>query len=320
MVERELVLVTGGAGFIGSHVVERLAADGAEVRAFDNLSSGRPENLGGARGRVDLLVGDVRSPDQLRAAMSGVNIVVHLAALVSVADSVKHPVTNYETNVLGTVHVLETARAAGVRRVVLASSVAVYGDDPVLPKREDMPLAPASPYAAAKLASEYIGRVHAERYGMETVSLRLFHVYGPRQNPSSPYSGVISRFTEALRRGEAPRVFGDGRQTRDFIFVSDVVQAVRLAMSSTRVGRGEVFNIGTGLASSLLEVLDQLMPLAGHRCTPVFDPPRPDDTWHSVADISRSREQLGFAPCVTLAEGLAKLWQSYSVSASGDPE
>ncbi len=317
MTDRPLVLVTGGAGFIGSHLVEAWAADGAEVRVLDNLSSGRAENLAGTRGRVDLIVGDVRSPDQLAAAMSGVQIVVHLAALVSVADSVERPADNYEINVQGTVRVLEAARAAGVRRVVLASSAAVYGNEPTLPKREDMPAAPASPYAAAKLADEYIARVHAELYGLETVSLRFFNVYGPRQDPSSPYSGVISRFTDALARGEAPRVFGDGLQTRDFIFVRDVVSAIRQAATSPAVGRGEVFNVGTGRASSLLDVLRALEPLVGDMPAPVFEPPRPGDVRHSVADISRIRECLGFEPSVPLASGLAELWRSCVATGPG---
>ncbi len=317
MSDRPLVLVTGGAGFIGSHLVEALAADGLEVRAVDNLSSGRAENLAGARGRVDLIVGDIGSPEQLAAAMSGVRIVVHLAALVSVADSVARPSENYEINVLGTVNVLEAARAAGARRVVLASSAAVYGNDPALPKREDMAPAPVSPYAAAKLADEYIARVHAELYGLETVALRFFNVYGPRQDPSSPYSGVISRFTDALVRGEAPRVFGDGLQTRDFIFVRDVVAAIRLAATSPAVGRGEVFNVGTGRASSLMDVLGALASVAGRSTPPVFEPPRPGDVRHSVADISRIRERLGFAPSVALADGLAELWRYHVASAAG---
>ncbi|MCX7819950.1 MAG: NAD-dependent epimerase/dehydratase family protein [Kiritimatiellae bacterium] len=317
MPDRSLVLVTGGAGFIGSHLVEALAADGVEVRAFDNLSSGRAENLAGVRGRVDLIVGDVRSEAQLAAAMDGVGVVVHLAALVSVADSVERPAENYEINVMGTVRVLEAARAAGVRRVVCASSAAVYGNEPTLPKREDMPPVPASPYAAAKLAGEQIARVHAELYGLGTVSLRFFNVYGPRQDPSSPYSGVISRFVEALARGEPPRVFGDGRQTRDFVFVRDVVAAIRRAADSPAVGRGEVFNVGTGRASSLLEVLGVLGPLAGHSPAPRFEPPRPGDVRHSVADISRIREVLGFEPGVTLADGLAELWRGRVAAAAG---
>lgn len=317
MSERPPVLVTGGAGFIGSHLVEALAADGAEVRVFDNLSSGRAENLADVRGRVDLIVGDIRSPEQLAAAMGGVGTVVHLAALVSVADSVERPAENYEINVQGTVNVLEAARAAGARRVVLASSAAVYGNDPALPKREDMPPAPASPYAAAKLADEYIARVHAELYGLETVSLRFFNVYGPRQDPSSPYSGVISRFTDALARGEAPRVFGDGLQTRDFVYVRDVAEAIRLAATSPQVGRGEVLNVGTGRASSLMDVLAALTPLAGRAAPPVFEPPRPGDVRHSVADISRIRERLGFVPTVALADGLAELWRHRAASAAG---
>ncbi len=301
-------LVTGGCGFIGSHLVEALAAEGHEVRVFDNLSSGRAENLAAARGRVELILGDVRHPDQLAPAMAGVAGVFHEAALVSVAESVERPRENYEINVMGTVNVLEAARAAGVRRVVFASTAAVYGNAPELPKREDMRPAPESPYAAAKLAAEHVLAVHARLYGLETVSLRYFNVYGPRQDPSSPYSGVISRFVEAMRRGEAPRVFGDGRQTRDFVFVRDVVGANLAAMRSPRVGRGETVNVGTGRRTSLIELLDALAAAAGCGVRPEFGPPRPGDVRDSVADISAARELLGYEPSVSLAEGLAALW------------
>jgi len=209
---------------------------------------------------------------------------------------------------MGTMNVLEAARAAGVRRVVFASTAAVYGNAPELPKREDMRPAPESPYAAAKLAAEHVLAVHARLYGLETVSLRYFNVYGPRQDPSSPYSGVISRFVEAMRRGEAPRVFGDGRQTRDFVFVRDVVGANLAAMRSPRVGRGETVNVGTGRRTSLIELLDALAAAAGCGVRPEFGPPRPGDVRDSVADISAARELLGYEPSVSLAEGLAALW------------
>lgn len=303
------ILITGGCGFIGSHLAEALAAAGHDVRLFDDLSTGSVRNIEGIRGRVELIVGDARRLDQLTAAMRGVGCVFHLAALVSVVESVRRPVDNCQINIAGTVNVLEAARAAGAQRVILASSAAVYGNDPELPKRETMLPAPETPYAAAKLAGEHLLRVAARLYGLATVSLRYFNVYGPRQDPSSPYSGVISRFVDALRRGDTPCVYGDGTQTRDFVFVADVV-AANLAAMRLAAADGAVFNIGTGRETSLLELLDTLGTLAGRPAAPRFEPPRTGDVRRSVADIAGARQRLGFEPRWSLAEGLAELWRN----------
>jgi len=300
-------LVTGGCGFIGSHLAEALVAAGAEVRVFDNLSTGREEHLAAVRERVELVRGDVRDPDALRAAMEGVEGVFHQAALVSVFESMERPRDNHEINLTGTFNVLLAARERKVRRVVAASSAAVYGNEPTLPKREDLRPQPESPYAAAKLAGEHYLAVFARRYGLETVSLRYFNVYGPRQDPSSMYSGVISRFAEALRADAPPTVFGDGRQTRDFVFVKDVVQANLLAMRAPGVGRGEALNIGTGRRTSLLELLEALSALSGRALNPRFHPARAGDIRHSVAEIARARLELGYEPAYDIRQGLAEL-------------
>ncbi len=301
-------LVTGGCGFIGSHIVEALVLEGHRVRVLDNLSSGSLSNLSHIRGPVEIVIGDIRDAEQVQAVMDGMWGVFHEAALVSVPDSIERPVENCAINVMGTLNVLEAARRAGVRRVVLASSAAVYGLDPTLPKRENMEPTPISPYALAKLTNEWMARVHSLLYGLETVSLRYFNVYGPRQNPSSMYSGVVSRFVEALRCGQPPVIFGDGLQTRDFVYVADVVAANLAAMTSERVGRGEVINVGTGRATSVLEALQQLQQLAGVTTPPRFEPARAGDVRHSVADISRARQWLGYEPRWSLEDGLRELW------------
>lgn len=302
-----LALVTGGYGFIGSHLCEALLAAGARVRVLDNLSSGRESNLTALRGRLDVRLGDVRDAGAVRSAMEGVECVFHEAALVSVADSVARPRVCHEINATGTLQVLEAARAAGARRVVLASTAAVYGNDPVLPKREDLPPRPESPYAAAKSAAEGWMAVYAGLYGLETVALRYFNVYGVRQDPSSPYSGVISRFVEALREGRRAIVFGDGNQTRDFVSVGDVVQANLLAALRPEVGRGEALNIGSGEPVSLLTVLRVLGEAADRVLEPEFQPGRAGDIRHSVADIGLARSRLGYEPRTGLSEGLRSL-------------
>lgn len=304
------VLVTGGCGFIGSHLVDALLAEGLAVRVLDNLSSGRTENLRQAAGRAELVVGDVRDAAAVNAAMAGVTHIFHEAALVSVFDSVNRPLQNHEINIGGTLNVLLAAREHGVRRVVMASSAAVYGNDPELPKRETMRPHPASPYALAKLTGEYYLRLFAELYGVQTVSLRYFNVYGPRQDPSSPYSGVISRFADGLAAGRTPIVFGDGLQTRDFVYVGDVVRANLLAMRSRRAGGGEAVNIGTGRRTSLLELLDTLGRIDGRGPAPEFREARAGDVRDSVADIGAARELLGFEPAVSLEDGLRALLES----------
>ncbi len=307
--DRETYLVTGGCGFIGSHLVEALAGEGHIVRVLDDLSSGYTRNLAHIRGRVEVIVGDVRDPAQVAAAMEGMSHVFHEAALVSVFDSVNRPRDNHDINLTGTLNVLEAARARGVRRVVMASSAAVYGNNPDLPKREDMRPEPESPYAIGKIGGEYMARVFHRLYGLETVALRYFNVYGPRQDPTSMYSGVISKFSSVLAAGGTPRIFGDGGQTRDFVFVGDVVQANLLAMRTPAAAAG-VFNVGTGRQTSLLDLLATLQAIAGRSGAPEFAEARAGDIRDSVADISRAREVLGYEPRATLHAGLAELWES----------
>ncbi len=303
-------LVTGGCGFIGSHLVERLLAAGHRVRVLDNLSTGTLANLASGRDAVEFLEGDITDPAAIAEACRGVDGVFHLAALVSVADSVARPMDNHLINATGTLHVLLAAREAGARRVVLASTAAVYGNDPVLPKREEMTPAPASPYAAAKIAGEHYMRIFHLLYGLETVSLRFFNVYGPRQDPRSPYSGVISRFFAAAREGRPVVVFGDGRQSRDFIHVRDVVRALDAAMQSANAADGAAINVATGRATDLLRLIELLGDRAGRNLEPRFEPARAGDVRHSLADISRARERLSFEPRITLEEGLKELWEN----------
>ncbi len=300
-------LVTGGAGFIGSHLVAALGAAGHTVRVLDNLSSGRRENLAGLKLERPLIQADIRDAAALRDAMCGIDWVFHQAALVSVFDSVERPVDNHDINLTGTLRVLEAARAAGVSRLVFAASAAAYGNDPEIPKRETMRPVPESPYALAKVAGEHYLRVYAQCYGLRTVALRYFNVYGPRQDPHSMYSGVISRFLEMLRSGRNPVIFGDGHQTRDFVFVEDVARANLLAATNAAGGHGEVINIATGRTQSLLDVLDILQRLTGRSIRPEFREARPGDIRHSAADIEQARSQLGFTPHHTLEQGLHKL-------------
>lgn len=303
-------LITGGCGFIGSHIAEALVHDGIRVRVFDNLSSGKLANLKGFGNDIEVIQGDVRDPEALRHAMQGVEQVFHEAALVSVAVSVEQPEENDAINIRGTLNVLQAARAAGVKRVVFATSAAVYGNNPELPKRETMLPEPESPYALAKLAGEYYLRLFSRLYGVETVALRYFNVFGPRQDGKSMYSGVISRFIDDIRQGRAPTIFGDGGQTRDFVFVKDVVQANLLAMRSPSMGRGEVFNVATGSKVSLLQLWDILKGLSASPLEPRFLAPREGDIRHSLADISKIRNGLGYEPKFSLEEGLRAILAS----------
>ncbi len=298
-------LITGGAGFIGSHIAEELLKDGHGVRILDNLSSGYEKNLDGLD--VELVEADIRDREALAGAMKDVAGVFHEAAMVSVPQSVDEPLECNEINVTGTLNVLLAARDAGVKRVLLASSAAVYGNDPELPKHEAMLPETVSPYALGKLAGEHYLRVFAELYNVETVALRYFNVFGPRQDPGSMYSGVISKFVDVLRANGTPTIFGDGEQTRDFVYVKDVVRANLLAMRSEDAGRGEVFNIGTGQRTSLLELLTTLGGIFGREVSPEFAAERAGDIRHSVSDISRAKEVLGYAPQATLEEGLRAL-------------
>ena len=305
-------LVTGGAGFIGSALVRQLLVQGDRVRVFDNFSSGKVQNLAGLAG-VEVCPGDLREPERLQASVRDVDCVFHLAAIASVPRSFADPFECEAVNAAGSLAVLEAARQAGVRRVVYSASAAVYGDTAALPAREDAPPDPQSPYGIAKFSGELYGRVYHRVHGLETVALRYFNVYGPRQDPASPYSGVLSRWMEALLAGRPPVLYGDGSQTRDFIHVDDVARANRLAATqpAERVA-GRVFNIATGTSCSLRAVLALLTELSGARVTPCMEVARVGDVAHSAADCTWAREQLGFAAQVSLREGLRQtfdLWR-----------
>lgn len=303
----ELILVTGGCGFIGSHIVEALIRDGNRVRVLDNFSSGRRENLAPVKDSVEIIEGDIRDVGAVSAAMRGVNVVFHEAALVSVFDSVARPRDNHEINCTGTLNVLIAARDNKAHRLVFASTAAIYGNDPTLPKREEMRPQPESPYAVAKLAGEHYLRIFHNLYGLETVALRYFNVYGPRQDPRSPYSGVVSKFVQCIQENRAPTVFGDGMQSRDFVFVRDIVQANLAAMKTAGAGDGSVFNVASGRTATLLDLLQTLSELIGRDMTPVFEPVRAGDIRDSSASIEAIGRHLNYRAAHDLKAGLREL-------------
>jgi UDP-glucose 4-epimerase len=300
-----IYLVTGGAGFIGSHLVEALLAQGRAVRVLDDFSTGSPDNLLGVRGRVEVREGDITDPEEVKAAMRGVEVVFHQAALASVPRSVADPLATHRACVDGTLNVLTAARAAGVRRVVYAASSSAYGNSARLPKSEADPTAPLSPYAAAKLASEHYCAAFSEVYGLETVRLRYFNVFGPRQTPDSPYAAVIPLFIRALTRGERPLIHGDGQQSRDFTYVADAVQANLKAAEAAGVS-GRVYNVACGKRTSLLQLVAHLNDLLGARIEPRHGPARAGDVKHSLADVERARTELGYRPSTDMVEGLRR--------------
>jgi UDP-glucose 4-epimerase len=300
-------LVTGGAGFIGSHIVERLLRGGgaAVVRVLDDFSTGTPANLHGFATALEVVRGDIRDLATVERAARGVSVIFHQAAVCSVPQSVIDPLATHAVNVTGTLNVLEAARRAGVKRVVYASSSAVYGERPELPKREDQPAAPISPYGVSKAAGEKYAAVWHRLYGVETVGLRYFNVFGERQDAASTYAAVIPHFILAALHGRAVEVHGDGRQSRDFTHVDNVVEANLLAAEASDAG-GEVFNIGCGAHVSLLELLDRLETILGRRIERIHTPPREGDVRHSFADCDKARRLLAFVPRVGLEEGLAR--------------
>ena len=300
-----LHLVTGGAGFIGSHLVDALVARGSLVRVLDDFSTGRWDNLADVRDRVEMIEGDITDPSTVRAAMRGVEVVFHQAALASVPRSVANPLATHRVCVDGTLQVLLAARDAKARRVVYAASSSAYGNSARLPKREDDPTVPLSPYAAAKLAGEHYCAAFSEVYGLETVRLRYFNVFGPRQSPDSPYAAVIPLFIRALTSGQSPTIHGDGEQSRDFTFVADVVQANLLAASAPGVS-GRVYNVACGRRTSLLELVALLNGLLGVSIAPTHTAPRVGDVKHSLADVERAREELGYRPTTDMKEGLSR--------------
>jgi UDP-glucose 4-epimerase len=305
-------VITGGAGFIGSQLVRHLLAEGLEeVVAFDNFNSGKPANVLGTGGQ--LWEADIRDYDAVRAAFEGATYVFHLAAIPSVPRSIADPLPSHDVNINGTFTVLRAAADAGVQRVVYAASSSAYGDTEVLPKVETMRPNPRSPYAAQKLMGEHYCSVFANCFGLETVSLRFFNVFGPRQDPGSPYSGVLSLFMKALITGEAPTIFGDGEQSRDFTYVEDVASLVWKAASAPGVS-GEVFNAGNGNRYTLNETWALLQKIAGREMTANYGPARAGDVRHSQADTRAAQERLGHNPQFTFEEGLRRTFAWYKTS------
>jgi UDP-glucose 4-epimerase len=313
------VLVTGGAGFIGSHVVTRLLATGRDVRVLDNLSTGHESNLALVAGEIDLVEGDIRDLAATKSAIRGCDAVVHLAAVPSVPRSIADPVTTHEANATGTLNVLLAARDAGTSRVVFASSSSIYGAAAELPKRESLKPLPISPYAVSKLAAESYCRSFFDVYALETVALRYFNVFGPRQDPQSEYSAVIPKFIWAFRHGEPPVIFGDGEQSRDFTYVDNVVDANLAALDTMGIG-GRVYNIACGERITLNELAEGLRDETGTTVDVVHGPARAGDVRHSHADISLAREELGYEPRVALAEGLRRTVAHFVAEQARDAE
>lgn len=309
-------LVTGGAGFIGSHIVEALVSQGNRVHVLDNLSTGHKKNLDAVAGRINFIKGDIRDEATVRRAMQGIEYVFHLAAMVSVPESMEKPVEAEMVNTVGTLNLLTAARLAGARRLVFSSTCAVYGDEPTLPKTEAMTPHPKSPYAISKLAAEQYCRLFTGAMGLETVILRYFNVFGPRQDPSSVYSGVISIFVNRMLQGAAPFIYGDGEQTRDFVFVKDVVQANLLA-ADTPAAAGHIFNIGTGRQFSVNQLFNTLRAITGANLEPVYKPARAGDIRHSYADPSQARAVLGWSAGVSFEAGLEQLVNSVQSAPEG---
>jgi UDP-glucose 4-epimerase len=298
-------LVTGGAGFIGSHIAEALVRRGDRVRVLDNLSTGNRANLAGFREQIEFIEGDLLDPATVARAVDGVECIFHQAALASVPRSIERPLDTNAVGVTGTVALLDAARRAGVRRVMFAGSSSVFGDQPTMSKRETDPCAPISPYGASKLAGEIYCQAFTATYGLETVTLRYFNVFGPRQDPDSPYSAVIPLFITAMLAGRSPVVYGDGGQSRDFTYVANVVHANLLAADAKDVA-GRVFNVANGRTTSLLELVAALNRLLGTNVQPRHDPPRAGDIRESLADITQARKWLGYEPQIGFEEGLRR--------------
>jgi UDP-glucose 4-epimerase len=309
-IEMKNVLITGGAGFIGSHITETLVARGCDVTVMDNLASGHIKNIEGLSDQVNFIEGDIRDEALLSRVTKGCDVIFHQAAVVSVTQTVAEPVSSTDVNDMGTLKVLDAARQNSVKRVVLASSSAVYGDDPQLPKVETMTPKPLSPYAVQKLTNEFYANLYFKLYGIETVCLRYFNVYGPRQDPSSPYSGVISIFMKKAADASVPTVYGNGEQTRDFVFVKDVVQANILAATSGDTP-GKVFNVGTGITLSIKDLWYDISGLNGYEAHPEYAPARPGDIVHSLASIQEATDRMGFQPSVPLNDGLSQTFNWY---------
>jgi nucleoside-diphosphate-sugar epimerase len=308
-------LVTGGAGFIGSNIARALLKRGDKVRVIDNFLTGKRANLEEILADIDLIEGDIRDVDTLGRALRGVEVVFHEAAIPSVPRSMVDPISSHDVNSTGTLAVLRQAKQAGVRRVVYAASSSAYGDTPTLPKIETMSPAPLSPYAVAKLTGEYYCKVFASAYGLETVSLRYFNVFGARQDPASEYAAVIPRFITAALAGNGVTIYGDGHQSRDFCYIDNVVEA-NLAAASAPAASGRVFNVACGSATSLNQLVEALAGLVGHRVPTTYAPARVGDVKHSLADIEAARSILGYSAAIDFGEGLKRTFDWYASRAA----
>lgn len=303
-------LVTGGAGFIGSNTVDEIVRRGHTVAVLDDFSTGREENLRQCAGKIEIIRGSITDLPAVQKACEGADYVIHLAALTSVPRSVKDPVETNHVNIDGTVNVLVAARDAKVRRLVYAASCSAYGDTPVQPQRETMNPNPISPYGVTKFVGEVYAKVFHQCYGLETVCLRYFNVFGPRQDPTSAYSGVLSKFVTTLLADGQPVIFGDGEQSRDFIFIENIVQANLLACDAQNCA-GRVFNVGTGCKHTLNETLRLLERISRKNASAKYEPPRAGDILHSQADITEARKALGYDPRTNFEEGLRRTWEWY---------
>jgi len=299
------ILVTGGAGFIGSNICRVLVRRETKVLVLDNFSTGKEENLAKIHNQVGIIKADITDLKTVHKVVQNVDYVLHQAALPSVPRSVKDPLSSNQANVVGTLNILLAARDAGVKRVIYASSSSVYGDSPLLPKKEDLNPAPLSPYAVSKLTGEYYCQVFYSVYGLETVVLRYFNVFGPHQDPTSLYAAVIPKFIQAMLKGEAPTIYGDGEQSRDFTYVDNVVQANILALE-TKDAAGKILNIACGERTKISGLVSSLNKILGSKIKPSFAPPRPGDVKHSVASISLAKKVLGYQPQISIEEGLER--------------
>jgi UDP-glucose 4-epimerase len=307
-------LVTGGAGFIGSNIAEHLVRSGKSVRVFDNFLTGKRRNVANFERDAEILEGDLRDPEQVRRAVTGVRCVLHLAALPSVPRSIAEPQLAHDINVTGTLNLLIAARDAGCRRLVFSSSSSVYGDSPTLPKHEGMPPAPLSPYAVHKLTGEHYCRIFWKLYGLETVSLRYFNVFGPRQDPKSEYAAVIPKFITAILQDRQPTIFGDGTQSRDFTFIQNIIEANLAAASAPDPALGEAINVACGDRISLLDLVQTINRAVSKNIPPVLAAPRPGDILHSQAANAKARQLLGWTPRVSFADGIKKTIAWYEES------
>ena len=300
-----IFLVTGGAGFIGSHLTEGLVNRGHKVRVIDNFATGKRKNIAHLLDKIELIEGDIRNPQDCQRAVDGVSVVLHQAAVPSVPKSVKDPVTSHQANVDGTFNIMMAAKDAGVKRFVYAASSSAYGDTEISPKHEKILPGPKSPYAVNKLVGEYYGRAFYECFGLQTISLRYFNVFGPRQDPASQYAAAIPAFVTAILEDRQPTVYGDGEQSRDFTYIENVIEANLLAAGAPET-HGEVVNIACGQSITINAIIKQVNELLGKNITPIYTDPRPGDVRDSLADVSLAEEIIGYKPVVYFDEGLKR--------------